>query len=166
MNENIDLTKILKDCPKGWKFWSPIFGEVEFERNFENKGFVNVSLEDGTHRSFHADATITIGYIKSIEIMLYPSRSNRDWNQFSAPWLKRERFDPKTLRPFNKVLVRDLLDAKWHCDLFSHVSDDNLDYPYATITADYAFCIPYNDGTKHLAGNTEEAPEYYRYWEV
>ena len=33
MNENIDLTKILKDCPKGWKFWSPIFGEVEFEKN-------------------------------------------------------------------------------------------------------------------------------------
>ena len=31
MNENIDLTKILKDCPKGWKFYSSIYGEVEFE---------------------------------------------------------------------------------------------------------------------------------------
>ena len=31
MNENIDLTKILKDCPKGWEFYSTIFGEVEFE---------------------------------------------------------------------------------------------------------------------------------------
>ena len=30
MNENIDLTKILKDCPKGWKFYSSIFGEVKF----------------------------------------------------------------------------------------------------------------------------------------
>ena len=25
--------------------------------------------------------------------------------------------------------------------------------------------IPYNDETKHLVGTTDEAPEYYRYWE-
>ena len=31
MNENIDLTKILKDCPKGWKFYSSIFGDVIFK---------------------------------------------------------------------------------------------------------------------------------------
>ena len=30
MTENIDLTKILKDCPIGWKFYSSIYGEVEF----------------------------------------------------------------------------------------------------------------------------------------
>ena len=30
MNENIDLTKILKDCPKGTKLYSIIHGEVEF----------------------------------------------------------------------------------------------------------------------------------------
>ena len=27
------------------------------------------------------------------------------------------------------------------------------------------YCIPYNEDTKHLVGTTEEAPEYYRYWE-
>ena len=30
MNKNIDLTKILKDCPKGWEFWSDNYGKVEF----------------------------------------------------------------------------------------------------------------------------------------
>ena len=30
MNENIDLTKILKDCPKGTKFYTPVWGEVVF----------------------------------------------------------------------------------------------------------------------------------------
>lgn len=30
MNENIDLTKILKDCPVGWKFWQSVCGDVEF----------------------------------------------------------------------------------------------------------------------------------------
>ena len=29
----------------------------------------------------------------------------------------------------------------------------------------YKFCIPYNNDTKHLIGTTDEAPEYYRYWE-
>ena len=29
----------------------------------------------------------------------------------------------------------------------------------------YKYCVPYNDDTKHLVGTTEEAPEYYRYWE-
>ena len=32
MTENIDLTKILKNCPKGTKFYSPVWGEVSFER--------------------------------------------------------------------------------------------------------------------------------------
>ena len=31
MNENIDLTKILKDCPKGIKLYSTIHGEVTFD---------------------------------------------------------------------------------------------------------------------------------------
>jgi hypothetical protein len=30
MNENINLCKILKDTPKGTKFYTPICGEVEF----------------------------------------------------------------------------------------------------------------------------------------
>ena len=30
MNENLDLTKILKDAPKGMKLWSPVYGECTF----------------------------------------------------------------------------------------------------------------------------------------
>ena len=32
MNDNIDLTKILKDCPIGWDFYSSIYGYVTFCR--------------------------------------------------------------------------------------------------------------------------------------
>ena len=28
MNENIDLTKILKDCPEGWPLYSSVFGDA------------------------------------------------------------------------------------------------------------------------------------------
>ena len=30
MNENLDLTKILKGCPEGTKLYSSVFGEVSF----------------------------------------------------------------------------------------------------------------------------------------
>ena len=165
-NKNIDLTKILKDCPKGWKFWSPIFGEVEFVRNYGDKGFVNVSVEDGTEWSFASDATIFFGNIKSREVMLYPSKELRDWSKFTAPWYNKEKFDPKTLQPFDRVLVRDSDNESWCCDLFSHIREENIGYKYvASGFFLYRCCIPYNDETKHLVGTTEEAPEYYRYWE-
>lgn len=166
MNENIDLTKILKDCPKGWKFWSPIFGEVEFERNYENKGFFNVSLvEDGTEWSFVYDATIFLGNIKSREIMLYPSKEQRDWSKFTASWYKKDKFDPSTLKPFDKVLVRDSYKYVWVCELFSYIVDGDVEYKYRCLGSCTKYCIPYNEDTKNLL-NTDKLPlEYYRYWE-
>ena len=163
MNENIDLTKILKDCPKGTKLYSPIFGEVDFEKirsDDENaivitKGYVTASF---TKEGFYyADL--------SDECILFPSKDQRDWSKFSAPWLKKERFDPKTLKPFDKVLVRDECHERWKCDFYSHIYDNNSGYPYIVINNAYKHCIPYNDDTKHLVGTKEEAPKYYRYWE-
>ena len=165
MNENIDLTKILKDCPKGWKFWSPIFGEVEFERNYEDKGFITVNVfEDGTERSFTYDAKIRLGAIKSKEIMIYPSIYLSDWSKFNAPWYKKEKFDPKTLNMFDRVLGRDCDNQIWKCDLFSHITGQDY-FPYKCVGKSYKYCIPCNDDTKHLVGKSVEAPEYYRYWE-
>ena len=165
MNENIDLTKILKDCPKGWKFWSPIFGEVEFERNYEDKGFITVSVfEDGTERSFTYDAKIRLGAIKSKEIMIYPSIYLSDWSKFNAPWYKKEKFDPKTLNMFDRVLGRDCDNQIWKCDLFSHITGQDY-FPYKCVGKSYKYCIPCNDDTKHLVGKSVEAPQYYRYWE-
>ena len=74
-----------------------------------------------------------------------------------------QKFDPKTLKPFDKVLMRDSSWEKWNCQFFSHII--NAQYPYAGVNGLYKMCIPYNDETKHLVGTTEEAPKYYRYWE-
>lgn len=164
MNENIDLTKILKDCPKGWKFWSPIFGEVEFTLNAKELGYVNVAIKNGDIWSFNSDATITIGNIKSVEIMLYPSRDICDWSKFTAPWYKKEKFAPKTLKPFDKVLVRVFGHHIWKVDFYSH-KGQGKEFPYICVGNTYKYCIPYNDDTKHLVGTKDEAPEYYRYWE-
>ena len=79
---------------------------------------------------------------------------------------KKERFDPKTLKPFEKVLVRDSDNESWCCDLFSHIKEENTCYKYvASGFFNYRCCIPYNDDTKHLVGTTDEAPDFYKYWE-
>ena len=317
MNENLNLVEILKDCPKGTKLYSPLFGEVEFEQILENWGYVSVRKGKDTW-PFESDARFPISDSKSAELMLYPSKEQRDWSKFAYklepkfkvgnwyqctksfygkgviftkntayycaqkgclqdeygchiaivkdlydnfklwtiqdakdgdvlandhhililkelvydwssngtpysvkaycgikpngnfeigkdnwcfcgtlhihPATKEQRdalmksmndagyvwdekknelrelikpkFDPKTLQPFDKVLVRDKSFIRWRCTFYSHLIEDNETmYKYVTAYNVYKYCIPYNDDTKHLVGTTEEAPEYYRYWE-
>ena len=163
MNKNIDLTKILKDCPEGEQFWSPMLGYVKLYNINQVRKIVSVILETYAEWAINADGTITICGITSPEIMLYPSKDQLDWSKFTAPWHKKEKFDINTLKPFDKVLVRNTISEYWECEFFSRHIDDM--YPYVGIANSYKFCIPYNDDTKHLVGTTDEAPEYYRYWE-
>ena len=312
MNENIDLTKILKDCPEGWEFWSDNYGKVRFQciiKSYTNS--INypifVRRADGHNVYYTKEGWCNSDFPASC--LLWPSKDCRDWSKFTAPWLKKEhehkfhegdwivynndicrivnseegcyklvtvsgieeelvnernlstarlwtiqdakygdvvqlgtvtaifkkyigrekcicycsfckdggfeipiengednvygcynatsatkeqrnllfqkikeagykwndetktleklvkdKFDPKTLKPFDKVLVRDSRNATWFCKSFSHIGLSKF-YKYATNSGLYGYCIPYNDDTKHLVGTLEEAPEYYRYWE-
>ena len=78
---------------------------------------------------------------------------------------KNEKFDPKTLKAFDKVLVRSENIFDWNCSLFSNINDFSSKYPFSCLGTCYKFCIPYNDDTKHLVGTKDEAPVFYRYWE-
>ena len=163
MNENIDLTKILRDCPKGWKLWSPIFGEIEFYSIVEKARYpIMLSCKKGIIW-FSKDGLFDIEN-EGAECVLFPSKDQRDWSKFTAPWYKKEKFDPNTLKPFDKVLVRDDESCKWRIDFYSH-KYENMIYPYRCIGRAYTYCIPYNEETKHLIETKDEAPEYYRYWE-
>ena len=166
MNKNINLTKILKNCPKGWELWSPIFGVVKFEIILESRGVVIVDVGNRELWTFNSDATFPIGNIKSIEIMLYPSRENRDWSKFTAPWYKKDKFNPKTLQPFDKVLVKNDYNPTsiWYADFVSYRRDID-EIPVTMYDCMTPMVIPYNEETKHLCGTSNEAPEYYRYWE-
>ena len=163
MNENIDLTKILKNCPKGTKLYSLVHGEVEFQQI--ELGFtypIVIKLKAGLIERLHSNGKLLNNY--NGECILFPSHKQRDWSKFTAPWYKKEKFDPKTLKPFDKVMVCNDNCYEWVCTIFSHKGDD-CRYPYNTSRGAYVRCIPYNDDTKHLVGTTDEAPEYYRYWE-
>ena len=167
MNENLDLTKILKGCPYGTEFYHAGYGRVWLANIYpdaENTAYpIELSLHENSPRRFDLSVTArgTLHYEYEGECMLFPSKDQRDWSKFTAPWYKKEKFDPKTLNPFDKVLVRDNINNPWVCDHFSYINHANI-----CITTDRCkYCIPYNDDTKRLVGTNDEAPEYYRYWE-
>ena len=160
MNENIDLTKILKDCPKGTKLYSPLFGEVDFQKIRSDDENAIVITKGDVDASFTKEGFYYADL--SEECLLFPSKEQRDWSKFTAPWLKKERFDPKTLKAFDRVIVYGKNEG-WFCSIFSHIGEG--EYPYNTASGNYAWCIPYNDETKHLVGTKDEAPDFYRYWE-
>ena len=165
MEENIDLTKILENCPEGWELWSDNYGEVKFKyivKNFDDSP-IFVKRADGYTAAYTKEGWCNINC--PANCLLWPSKDCRDWSKFTAPWYKSGKFNPKTLQPFDKVLVKGCVGNTWKCGLFSHVKDDASLYKYSCAGDAYAVCIPYNDDTKHLVGTNDEAPEYYRYWE-
>ena len=158
----LNLCEILKDCPKGTKLYSTVLGYVIFQGIVEGAVYpIVVSCENGVNEDFTADGKMFIDF--DGECTLFPSKEQRRWADFIAPWLKKERFDPKTLKPFDKVLGGDY-GLKWGVDFFSHTCNDEY-HPYRCVGNIYKYCIPYNDDTKHLVGTKEEAPEFYKYWE-
>ena len=159
MNENIDLTKILKDCPKGWELYSCIHGKVRFNRLDSCEFPVSVELSDGFDDSFSRNGRFT--NLPQSECCLFPSSEQRDWSKFNAPWYKKDKFDPNTLKTLDKVLVRTNSDTIWEPDFFGYI-DGNWVMCIATGNVQ---CVPYNDDNKHLMGTKQEAPEYYRYWD-
>ena len=174
MNENIDLLKILKYCPKGFELYSPIVGYVTFDNiNLKFNHPIIVYDKEEREFTFSKDGKYFADY--DGECCLFPSKEQKDWSKFTAPWYKNEnliqnKFDPKNLIPFDKVLVRDsrlVSDSPsswWRCQIFSFISEEDKDYPYVCIGESYSYCIPYNDDTKHLVGTNNEEPKFYRYW--
>ena len=255
MNENLNLVEILKDCPKGTKLYSTVFGSVEFDHiNAHTNYPIVIRLKDRKgYESLTSEGKMFVDY--DGECVLFPSRENRDWSKFKlkqygiAPihdfkdgdivatnselqvfilqrpksdvqgschvgynfetnefffsrdrfdrlateeekqklfqaikdngykWnaetktlekLVEHKFDPKTLHPFDRVLVRLTRDCIWNATFFSHY-DKEINWgchPCVTTSCkSYDKCIPYNEDTKHLLGTSDEAPEYYRYWE-
>ena len=163
MNENLDLTEILYGCPKGIEFYSSIYGVVEFDGfDFVNEPAHPIRLKTNSgYCQIAKDGRALIRY--NGECTFFPSKYIRDWSKFERFWDKPKvkKFDPRTLQPFDKVLVRDE-DCYWTADLFSHI-DDSIGRVCCSWYS-WKQCIPYNDETKNLVGTTDDCPEYYKWW--
>lgn len=83
MENKINIAEILKDCPKGTKLYSPIFGEVKFNKYHENIITILSTSNDGrnTLNIFSKNGSYYSGYSQS-ECLLFPSAKMRDWTKF------------------------------------------------------------------------------------
>ena len=121
-------------------------------------------------------AEVMLAYANGEEIELYNEIYSR-WEEAeicSFNWFAntyrvkpKEKFDPRVLKPFDKVLAR--MDGGdvcyWFADFVSTPAIEKYDtLPCIMSNKDAEMIIPYNEDTKHLVGTNEEAPEYYRYW--
>lgn len=162
-NKTLNLCELLAGCPVGTKLWSPLFGECRFVKISRN------------HNSVIVDSPAVLGFSvfdeyghyfdSSEECLLFPSRENRDWDNWEFPKPKVERFDPKTLQPFDKVLVRDHSSQPWKPAFFGAFNGGE-EFPVVSIAGVcYSRAVPYNEDTKNLIDTKDGAPEYYRWWE-
>ena len=123
MNENLNLVEILKDCPKGIKLYSTIFGDVRLRNILYSAAYpIIVSCNDWNTEDFTADGKLRVEY--DGKCTLFPSNEQRDWSKFKP---KKPKFDPKTLKSFDKVL--GFFNGVWNCDLYSHYYNDDRMFP-------------------------------------
>lgn len=166
MNENLNLVEILKDCPRGTKLYSTVYGDVEFYKiDLDSDSTLKIYVKIWAGVIVRFDDSGKLELSCRGECTLFPSRDQRDWSKFNP---KKPKFDPKTLQPYMRVLVRDSYKSQWKCEFYSHErKNEKSTFKYVVTGSSLAnvYCIPYNDDTKHLVGTTEEAPEFYRYWE-
>lgn len=82
MEEKINIAAILNDNPNGLRLYSPIFGECEFCYVREDTNDICVKKHNGVIEYFNSEGL----YFALGEVMLFPSKSMRDWEKFS--WKK------------------------------------------------------------------------------
>ena len=79
--QKLNLCELLRYCPKRTEFWSPMLGNVKLNSIDHAQQRLFVILETGANWYINSDATITIGSVTSADMMLYPSREQRDWSK-------------------------------------------------------------------------------------
>ena len=78
MEENINISEILKDKKNGLRLYSPIFGECTFCCVREDTNDICIKKHNGVKEYFNYEGL----YYAHGEVMLFPSKEMRDWSKF------------------------------------------------------------------------------------
>ena len=79
MKEKINISEILKDKKNGLRLYSPIFGECAFCSVRKDTNDICVKKHNGVKEFFDSKGL----YYNTGEVMLFPSKSMRDWEKLS-----------------------------------------------------------------------------------
>ena len=81
MENKINIAEILKDCPKGTKLYSPLFGEVTLEEvETECTALIKIKYNANICSKFFKTG-LYYNY-EGAECLLFPSLKMRDWTKF------------------------------------------------------------------------------------
>lgn len=86
-NKNLNLVEILKNCPKGTKLYSTIYGEVEFDRTVDSLLYpIIYKFYHDCGKEGMDSVTVDGKYATSVngECTLFPSKEQRDWSKFKV----------------------------------------------------------------------------------
>ena len=108
--KKLNLVEILKNAPKGTKLWSPIFGEVTFEKVLEELDYSIRVRSMGTNQAFTSEGQYFDDY-HDAECTLFPSKENRDWDNFVIE---------DTFEDQEKVWVKYGKLGYWEARYYSH----------------------------------------------
>lgn len=117
----------------------------------------------GDRIQFNKERPIRI--IKSLEYDRY-RLDNGNYLRFGDEGgYKLLKFDISTLKPFDKVLVRNNSLENWHIQFFEKYNRQyGTKYPYICMCGNkYSYCIPYEDN-KHLLDTIDDCEEFYKTW--
>lgn len=82
MENKINIAEILKDCPKGMKLYSPLFGELKFGR-LDSSEHYPILIDADNSRAFTFDSNGRFySTYPTAECLLFPSSEMRDWTKF------------------------------------------------------------------------------------
>lgn len=106
--EELNIAALLENCPKDTKLYSPIFGNVWFQR-VRDTGYatmIDVTTSCNTEVNFYSNGKWNKYYSDS-EVMLFPSKTQRDWNKFQRPIVEG---DVVVCEPHQIFLVREWIE--------------------------------------------------------
>lgn len=148
----MNIAEILKHCKTGIKLYSTVHGEVEYIyiNKYDEKYPIVCKDEMGYAAAFTIDGRIYHNY-SNAECVLFPSKTQRDWNKFTIPIKKSDitmKIKPK-YRPFvtNKECLEEMLKHK----------------PFGWVKEDVDYCNIIHIGRYGINLNNGVGNDYYNY---
>ena len=123
MEKEINIAEILKNKPKGTKLYSPICGEVTFDKIERDLGHdtIFVTTPAQAHHTFMEDGK----YERNGECLLFPSKEMQSWAKFA--WKEGDVLVCK--KPFTTVLFDGFANEEY--------TEINTAYSYEGDTKEY-----------------------------
>lgn len=153
--EKIKLFQVIKD--NGYK-WNPETKTLEKLVEPQFKVGDRIILKDNPHNipSIRIKAVTKSQYILENEGFLYI-------NSTDEKYVLDDRFDITTLKPFDKVLVRNTNKDYWRISMFGYISKGDNQYFMCVANSGFYQCVPYKKN-EHLLGTTDDCEEHFKTW--